>query len=172
MVYPKCQPLIKASLNQEISEGGSWQQGHVTRPSLLLSLCHQGTNPVPNPSQPTRRLIRLSSPERQRLSSLHLTPDPEMEPPPKPPRSCSTLAHQALEASFKGWGMPVQSPQGSCWLRVGMAWVVFGFLDRGVGHGETGIPSPPLALLVVMLSKAHLTSHSRMSGSRSVITPS
>ena len=82
---------------------------------------HQGTNPVPNPSQPTRRLIRLSSPERQRLSSLHLTPDPEMEPPPKPPRSCSTLAHQALEASFKGWGMPVQSPQGSCWLRVGMA---------------------------------------------------
>ena len=30
----------------------------------------------------------------------------------------------------------------------------------------TGIPSPPLALFVVMLSKAHLTSHSRMSGSR------
>ena len=34
------------------------------------------------------------------------------------------------------------------------------------------IPSPPLALFVVMFSKAHLTSHSRMSGSRSVITPS
>ena len=31
-----------------------------------------------------------------------------------------------------------------------------------------GILSPPLALLVVMLSKAHLTSHSRMSGSRQV----
>ena len=29
-----------------------------------------------------------------------------------------------------------------------------------------GIPSPPLALLVVMLPKAHLTSHSKMSGSR------
>ena len=29
----------------------------------------------------------------------------------------------------------------------------------------TGIPSPPLALFVVMLPKAHLTSHSRMSGS-------
>ena len=27
-------------------------------------------------------------------------------------------------------------------------------------------PSPPLALFVVMLSKAHLTSHSGMSGSR------
>ena len=36
---------------------------------------------------------------------------------------------------------------------------------------NTGIPSPPLALFVVMLSKAHLTSHSRMSGSRWVITP-
>ena len=30
----------------------------------------------------------------------------------------------------------------------------------------TGIPSPPLALFVVMLSKAHLTSHSWVSGSR------
>ena len=30
----------------------------------------------------------------------------------------------------------------------------------------TGIPSPPLALFIVMLPKAHLTSHSRMSGSR------
>ena len=29
----------------------------------------------------------------------------------------------------------------------------------------TGIPSPLIALFVVMLSKAHLTSHSRMSGS-------
>ncbi|XP_030879764.1 F-actin-monooxygenase MICAL1 isoform X3 [Leptonychotes weddellii] len=71
----------------------------------------EGTSPVPNPSQPTRRLIRLSSPERQRLSSLNLTPDPELEPPPKPPRSCSALARQALEGSFVGWGMPVQSSQ-------------------------------------------------------------
>ena len=34
------------------------------------------------------------------------------------------------------------------------------------------IPSPPLALSVVMLPKAILTSHSRMSGSRWVTTPS
>ena len=33
------------------------------------------------------------------------------------------------------------------------------------------IPSPPLALFVVMLPKAHLTSDSRTSGSRWVITP-
>ena len=39
-------------------------------------------------------------------------------------------------------------------------------------HSSTGIPSPPLALFVVMLSKAHLTSHPRVSGSRWVITPS
>ena len=36
----------------------------------------------------------------------------------------------------------------------------------------TGIPSPPPVLFVVMLPKAHLTSHSRLSGSRWVITPS
>ena len=41
-----------------------------------------------------------------------------------------------------------------------------------IWNSVTGIPSPPLALFIVMLSKAHLTSHSRMSGSRWVITPS
>ncbi|XP_032340550.1 F-actin-monooxygenase MICAL1 isoform X6 [Camelus ferus] len=71
----------------------------------------EGTSPALGLSQPTRRLIRLSSPERQQLSSLHLTPDPEMEPPPKPPRSCSALAHQALEGSFVGWGVPAQRSQ-------------------------------------------------------------
>ena len=34
------------------------------------------------------------------------------------------------------------------------------------------ISSPPLALFIVMLPKAHMTSHFRMSGSRWVITPS
>ena len=33
-------------------------------------------------------------------------------------------------------------------------------------------PSPPLALFIVILSKAHLTSHSRISGSRWVVTAS
>ena len=41
-----------------------------------------------------------------------------------------------------------------------------------IWNSSTGILSPPLALFVVMLPKAHLTWHSRMSGSRSVITPS
>ena len=39
-------------------------------------------------------------------------------------------------------------------------------------NSSTGIPSPPLALFIVMLPKAHLTSHSRMSGSRWTIIPS
>ena len=41
-----------------------------------------------------------------------------------------------------------------------------------IWNSSTGIPSPPLAFFVVMLSKAHLTSHSRMSGSRWMIIPS
>ena len=41
-----------------------------------------------------------------------------------------------------------------------------------IWNSSTGIPSPPLALFIVMLPKAHLTSHSRMSGSKWVITPS
>ena len=40
-----------------------------------------------------------------------------------------------------------------------------------IWNSSTGIPSPPLALFIVMLPKAHLTSHSRMSGSRWVIIP-
>ena len=37
-------------------------------------------------------------------------------------------------------------------------------------NSSTGIPSPPLALLIEMFPKAHLTLQSRMSGSRWVIT--
>ena len=41
-----------------------------------------------------------------------------------------------------------------------------------IWNSSTGIPSPPLVLLIMMLPKAPLTSHARMSGSRWVITPS
>ena len=41
-----------------------------------------------------------------------------------------------------------------------------------IWNSSTGILSSPLALFVVILPKAHLTSHSRMSGSRWMITPS
>ena len=41
-----------------------------------------------------------------------------------------------------------------------------------IWNSSTGIPSPALALFIVMLPMTHLTSDSRMSGSRWVITPS
>ena len=41
-----------------------------------------------------------------------------------------------------------------------------------IWNSSVGIPSPSLSLFAVMLPKAHLTSHSRMSGSRWVTTPS
>ena len=63
---------------------------------------------------------------------------------------------------------------GHCWV-FQICWHIerstFTALSFRIWNSSTGIPSPSLALLLVMLSKAHLTSHSRMSGSRSVITP-
>ena len=41
-----------------------------------------------------------------------------------------------------------------------------------IWNSSTGIPLSPIALVIIILSKAQLTSHSRMYGSRWVITPS
>ena len=41
-----------------------------------------------------------------------------------------------------------------------------------IWNSSAGIPSPPLTLFIVMHPKVHLTTHSRMSASRWVITPS
>ena len=66
---------------------------------------------------------------------------------------------------------------GHCWV-FQICWHIecstFPASSLRIWNSSTGIPSPPLALFVVMLPKAHLTSHSRMSGSRWVwvITPS
>ena len=64
---------------------------------------------------------------------------------------------------------------GHCWV-FQMCWHIecstFTASSFRIWNSSTGIPSPPLALFVVMLPKAHLTSHSRMSVSRWVITPS
>ena len=53
-------------------------------------------------------------------------------------------------------------------------WVKHSFTTSSfrIWNSSTEIPSLPPALFVVMLPKGHLTSHSRMSGSRWVITPS
>ena len=64
---------------------------------------------------------------------------------------------------------------GHCWV-FQICWHIecstFTASSFRIWNSSTGIPSLPLALFVVILSKPHLTSDSRMSGSRWVITPS
>ena len=63
---------------------------------------------------------------------------------------------------------------GHCWV-LQICWYIecstFTASSFRIWKSSTVIPSPPLALFVVMLPKAHLTSHSRMFGSRWVFTP-
>ena len=65
----------------------------------------------------------------------------------------------------KNWSFPVLC---HCWV-FQICWHIecstFTASSFRIWNSSTGIPSPPLALFVVMLSKAYLTSHSRMSGS-------
>ena len=56
-----------------------------------------------------------------------------------------------------------------CWHIEGSTFTASSFR---IWNSSTGILSPPLALLVVILPKAHLTLRSRNSGSRWVIIPS
>ena len=83
----------------------------------------------------------------------------------------------SLALHFFGIGMKTDLFQfcGHCWV-FQICWHIecstFTTSPFRIWNSSTGISSPPLALFIVMLSKAHLTSHSRMSGSRWVITPS
>ena len=65
-------------------------------------------------------------------------------------------------------------PCGHCWV-FQICWHIecstFTASSFRIWNSSTGIPSPLLALFIVMLLKAHLTSHCSMSGSRWVITP-
>ena len=71
----------------------------------------------------------------------------------------------------ENWPFPVLWPLLSfpnllpCWVQY------FNSINFRIWSSSTGIPSPPLALFLVMLPEGHLTSHSRMSGSSWVITP-
>ena len=64
---------------------------------------------------------------------------------------------------------------GHCWV-FQICWHIecstFTASTFRIWNSSTGVPSPPLALFVVMLHKTHLTSYSRISSFRSVITPS
>ena len=76
----------------------------------------------------------------------------------------------SLALPFLGIGMKTNLFQscGHCWvpkfagiLSTALSQIIFYY-----------VPSPPPALFIVMLPKAHLTLHPRMSGSRWVTTPS
>ena len=56
-----------------------------------------------------------------------------------------------------------------CWHIEFSTFIASSFI---IWNSSTGIPSPPVTLFIVMLPKTHLTSNSRMSGSRWVIIPS
>ena len=85
--------------------------------------------------------------------------------------------HHCLELPFFGIVMKTDIFQscGHCWV-FQTCWYIecstFTASSFRIWNTSTGIPSPPLALFVVMLPKARLTSHSRTSGSRWGITPS
>ena len=68
-----------------------------------------------------------------------------------------------FQSFFHCWGFHI------CWRNECSTFTASSFR---IWNSSTGIPSPLLALFIVMLPKAHLTSHSRMSASRWVITPS
>ena len=78
---------------------------------------------------------------------------------------------------FLGIGMKTDLSQscGHCWV-FQICWHIecstLTASSFRIWNSSTGIPSPPLALFVMMLLQAQLTLHSRMSGSRWVITPS
>ena len=72
----------------------------------------------------------------------------------------------------ENWPFPVLWPLLSFSNFLQISWMqYFNSIIIKICSSSTGIPSPPLALLIVMLPKAPLTSKYRMSVSRWVITP-
>ena len=75
----------------------------------------------------------------------------------------------SLALGFFGIGVKTDLFQscGHCWV-FQIFWHIecssFTASSFRIWSSSTGIPSPPLALFVVMLPKAHLTPHSRLSG--------
>ena len=89
---------------------------------------------------------------------------------------CSSFEHSLVLPFFRiGMKTDLFQSCGHCWVFQVCRHIEWSSLTASsfrIWNSLTGIPSPPLALFIVMLSKAQLTSHSRMSGSRWVIIPS
>ena len=90
----------------------------------------------------------------------------------------STIVRQfehSLALFFFGSGMKTDlfQSRGHCWVFQTCWYIECSTLRASsfrIWNSSAGIPSPPPVLFVVMLPKAHLTSHSKISGSRWVIT--
>ena len=87
--------------------------------------------------------------------------------------SLSILCH-CLSLGLE-WKLDLFQSCGHCWV-FQICWHIecstFTVSSFRIWNSSAWSPSPPLALFVAMFPKVHLTSHSRMSGSRWVITPS
>ena len=87
------------------------------------------------------------------------------------------LFEHSLSLSFLGIGVETDLFQSCdhCWV-FQICWHIecstFITSSFKIWSSSAGIPSPPLALFVVMLPKAHWTLQYKFSGSRWVITPS
>ena len=87
------------------------------------------------------------------------------------------LFEHSLALPFFRIGMKTDLFQscGHCWVFL-ICWLIecstLTASSFRIWNSSTGIPSPPLALFIVMLPRAHLTSHSRMSDYKWMITPS
>ena len=92
-------------------------------------------------------------------------------------RNCAVQLNILWYCLFFGIGMKPDLSQscGHCWA-FQTCWHIkcstFIASSFRIWNSSSGIPSPPLALFIVMLPKAHLPLQSRMSGSRWVITSS
>ena len=71
----------------------------------------------------------------------------------------------------ENWPFPVLWPQLRFPNLLAHWWSTFTASSFRIWNSSAEILSPPLALFIVMFPKAHFTLHSRMSGSRLMITP-
>ena len=83
----------------------------------------------------------------------------------------------SLQLLFFGTGMKTDLFQscGHCWVFQVCWHIECSTLTASsfrIWNSSAGIPSPPLLLFIVLLPKVHLTSHSKMSGSKWVTTSS
>ena len=81
---------------------------------------------------------------------------------------CSASKLNKQGYNIQPWRSPFPIWKGVC-CSISSSFTASSFT---IWNSSTGIPSAPLALLVVMLPEAHLISQSRKSGSRWVIIPS